>query len=103
MSLGNEKLQGPCGFMEMTVSLIIAAFIKLLLFLPYLCTYRCMYLTALIAITANTYTMCFPFLLDSSPRFLVLESVLFIICLLHNVLYTKSRSFQGFTLRGGDV
>lgn len=103
MSLGNEKLQVPRGFMEMTVPLIIAAIIKLFLFLLYLCTYCCMYPTSLIAITANTYTMCFPFLLDSSPGSLVLESVLFIICLLHNVPYNKSRSFQGFTLRGGDV
>lgn len=31
MSLGDQKLQGPCGFVEKTSSLLIAVGIKLLI------------------------------------------------------------------------
>ena len=72
MSLGDQKLQSPCGFIEMTVPLRIAAIIKLSLYALFRYTYYCMYPTVSIAIIANTYTTYFPFLLDSHPGGLLL-------------------------------
>lgn len=79
MSLGDQKLQGPCGFVEKTSSLLIAVGIKLLFYVLSMYVYDCTYLTVPLAMITNTYTMRSPFLVDSNPGSLVLESVLCII------------------------
>lgn len=50
MSFGDQKLQAPCGFIEMIVSLITVAIIKLLLHVLCLYTYFYMYLTIVTAV-----------------------------------------------------
>lgn len=91
MSLGDQQLQGLCGFVGKTSSLMIAALTKLLLCVLHMCTYDYRYLTVLLAIRANSYSVCFPFLLDSDRGSLVLESVLASPHFLADVLYSKPR------------
>lgn len=91
MSLGDQQLQGLCGFVGKTSSLVIAALTKLSLCVLHMCTDDYRYLTVLLATRANSYSVCFPFLLDSDPGSLVLESVLASPRFLADVLYSKPR------------
>lgn len=72
MSLGDQQLQGLCGFIGKASSLVIAALTKLLLCVLHMCTDDYRYLT--VATRANSYKVL-SILLDSTCS-LVLESVL---------------------------